>query len=117
MTLLYRMKQSMQDLTRMVLKQEVGYPLAYVFLYSLYCFLFVLVGELCSYIETTMSATLRGSCADLNTYTNSLRLSGSCSNGTRKPGRLVWTPNENTPDIVYYQVHVLCILHICSMDP
>ena len=34
-------------------------------------------------------------------------LERSCdSTGEPQPGVLVWTPDENTPDIVYYQVSV-----------
>ena len=39
-------------------------------------------------------------------------LERSCdSTGEPQPGILVWTPDENTPDIVYYQVSV-CMYNV-----
>ena len=58
------------------------------------------VGALCEYTETTSSEALRQSCDSFDAYRNSLAF--SCRNGTR--GTLVWTPDENTPNLVYYQV-------------
>ena len=51
-------------------------------------------------METATSGVIRQTCDTYENYISSLNL--MCINGT--PGTLVWTPDENTPDIVYYQV-------------
>ena len=51
-----------------------------------------------------MSEVLRQNCVELGTYTDTLQLSGSCRTNSGQPGRIEWTPDENTPDAVYYQV-------------
>ena len=61
-----------------------------------------IVGRLCELRETTASETSRQSCNDLQTYISTLETTASCNSG--EPGTLVWTPDENTPDLVYYQV-------------
>ena len=58
------------------------------------------VGALCRYREVSQSEVLRQSCGSYDDYFNSLEF--GCQNGTH--GKLLWTPNENTPDLVYYQV-------------
>jgi hypothetical protein len=70
---------------------------AYQFLFSI---IYTIVGALCEYVETPASEVIRQSCDSYNNYINSLEL--TCMNGTS--GKLVWTPDEDTPDIVYYQV-------------
>lgn len=57
-------------------------------------------GPLCEYTETSISETLRQSCRPFEEYFNSLDF--TCQAG--EPAKLVWTPDENTPDLVYYQV-------------
>ena len=55
----------------------------------------------------TASELIRQSCGPYNDYISSLEL--TCMNGTH--GKLVWTPDENTPDIVYYQVsYMKCVI-------
>ena len=61
------------------------------------------VGPLCQWVETDSAVYTRESCNTLEAYINTLMTTGSCE--FTQPGRLVWTPNEDTPDIVYYQVH------------
>ena len=64
-----------------------------------------------------MSETMRQTCdAGLTQYVNSLALSAStlCRSNSGQPGRLVWTPDENTPDVVYYQVYTLFIQYYAS---
>ena len=63
------------------------------------------VGEQCQLLETAFSTYLRESCSDLDMYINSLEYSESCSIGT--PGVLIWTPDNDTPDLVYYQVKII----------
>ena len=59
-----------------------------------------IVGALCEYVETPASEAIRQRCEPYDDYISSLEL--TCMNGTH--GKLIWTPNDNTPDIVYYQV-------------
>ena len=68
------------------------------------------VGKQCQLLETTSSTYLRESCSDLDMYINSLEYSESCSTGT--PGILIWTPDNDTPDLVYYQVRRVLIVVI-----
>ena len=74
------------------------------------------MGELCSYIETQSSNAIRENCGNLTAYTSLLMLVGSCSNGNGNPGRLVWTPDANTPDVVYYQVCNICVNTLLAMQ-
>ena len=67
------------------------------------------VGPLCRWVETNSAVYTRESCNTLEAYTNTLITAGSCE--LEQPGRLVWTPNENTPGIVYYQV---CMITYCD---
>ena len=58
------------------------------------------VGALCEFSETGASETIRQTCGSYTDYIASLNR--TCRSG--QPGRLVWTPNDATPDLVYYQV-------------
>ena len=58
------------------------------------------VGTLCEYTETSTSETIRQTCHSYNDYFSSLDF--TCQQG--EPARVVWTPDHNTPDVVYYQV-------------
>ena len=64
------------------------------------------VGPLCEYNENSTSEALRQGCNPYDDYMNSLNF--TCQPG--EPGRLVWTPDENTPNLTYYQVYAY-ILH------
>lgn len=69
------------------------------------------VGPLCQIRETAASENIRQRCSALPQYIATLReVPGTlCNPG--QPGTLVWVPDENTPDTVYYQViHVACQL-------
>lgn len=68
------------------------------------------VGELCKHVESPQSEVLRQNCFDLEDYTDTLSLAGSCRSGSGQPGKIVWTPDENTPDVVYYQVSTIIII-------
>jgi len=57
-------------------------------------------------METATSEIVRQSCNVLQPYITSLELGSSCNSG--EPGKLVWTPDENTPNVVYYQ----CATHL-----
>ena len=56
-------------------------------------------------METEASETTRQNCGDLQAYIDTLETSASCNSG--EPGTLVWMPDENTPDLVYYQVYII----------
>ncbi len=61
----------------------------------------LVTGRWCNYEETDESNRLRQECSTtLRNYTDSLSL--SCDPG--RGGVLTWTPDDNTPDLVYYQV-------------
>ena len=64
------------------------------------CLFYCTAGRLCNAAETTTSIGIRERCGNLTAYQASLE--STCQAG--QPGVLVWTPDENTPDLVYYQV-------------
>ena len=64
-------------------------------------------------METEASETTRQTCGDLQMYIDTLETPASCNSG--EPGKLVWTPDENTPDLVYYQViHVYLLVSLTT---
>ncbi len=77
-----------------------------------YC-LIIIVGQLCELTETpTTSQNTRESCSsNLQDYLDTLSISSACA--TAQPGILVWTPDETTPDTVYYQVLCVCVCEQC----
>ena len=66
------------------------------------------VGALCRYSEVSQSEVLRQSCGPYGDYFNSLEF--ECRNGTH--GKLLWSPDENTPDLVYYQVGIAMTVNV-----
>lgn len=58
------------------------------------------VGRYCEYQQSTEAAAILDSCGSQADYTAAL--AGFCKTGS--VGVLEWTPDENTPDTVYYQV-------------
>lgn len=58
------------------------------------------VGPLCEYNENSAAETVRQTCGSYSDYFNSLNF--TCQRG--EPGKLIWRPDDNTPDLVYYQV-------------
>ena len=61
-----------------------------------------LVGPLCELSETGESESIRQTCKSYEEYISSLN--STCQAG--EPGRLIWTPDDDTPNLVYYQVCV-----------
>ena len=59
----------------------------------------VVVGRLCKSVETANSFLVLERCGDFQEFQETLN--SFCSFG--QPGKLEWTPDDNTPDIVYYQ--------------
>ncbi len=64
--------------------------------------LLMIVGQLCQLTETVASENTRESCSSLQDYLDTLNTPSECA--TAQPGTLVWTPDDTTPDTVYYQV-------------
>ena len=65
--------------------------------------LFTAVGPLCELSDTAQSEGIRQSCGSYDDYISNL--SSTCQGGD--PGELVWTPDDSTPDLVYYQVKII----------
>ena len=63
--------------------------------------LFHAAGALCQYKETERSRELLRDCGSYDEYTSALVR--ECNSG--QPATLVFTPDETTPDTVYYQVY------------
>jgi len=82
-----------------------------MFLYVPYASCHLIVGQLCQLMETGSSSNIRQSCSPLQSYLTSL--SSSCNSGD--PGTLIWTPDESTPNTVYYQVLQTLLPHISSL--
>ncbi len=51
--------------------------------------------------EPEAASDIRTSCGSLDDYENALTT--TCVSGS--PGVFKWTPDDSTPDVVYYQVH------------
>ncbi len=66
--------------------------------------LFNLVGRLCELRESAAARNARERCRDLGVYLNELS-TPECAEG--EPGTITWTPNDNTPDLLYYQVKII----------
>ncbi|KAL5467444.1 hypothetical protein EMCRGX_G031668 [Ephydatia muelleri] len=62
------------------------------------------VGRYCEYAENPLAENLRTSCGAFEDYFKALNV--SCSAG--ESGVVIWTPDETTPDTVYYQ----CATHL-----
>ncbi len=67
----------------------------------LFIMLLLLVGRLCQNEETVVATNIRESCQSEAEYFNALSAL-NCSSG--EPGKIVWTPDDSTPNTVYYQV-------------
>ena len=52
--------------------------------------------------ESEAATRVRTTCGSLEEYQDELTM--TC--GSTSPGKLVWTPDDDTPDVVYYQVCV-----------
>ena len=60
-----------------------------------------------------MSETLRQTCKSYGDYFGSLEF--ICNQG--EPAKLVWTPDNGTPDLVYYQVfEIFAFVHQAKLD-
>ena len=70
-----------------------------------------LAGRYCAYEETAQSKSIAMDCnSSLQDYLDTLSV--SCQGDESEAAILTWTPNENTPDVVYYQVRNSYILII-----
>ena len=60
-------------------------------------------GRHCAHKETSGSASVAEDCdSTLQDYLDTLSV--SCQGDESEAAILTWTPDENTPDVVYYQV-------------
>ena len=65
--------------------------------------LYNIVGPLCERVESAAARTARVTCASQEDYmARVLETTLSCESGL--PGTVKWTPDEKTPNTVYYQV-------------
>lgn len=97
---LYRMKQYMQALITGINQLEVSFKST-----SASCFspLFVYaVGTFCSFNEGNTSPTIRQQCGTIQQYLGSL--GKTCDQNPPTAGEIVFSPDDTTPDVVYYQV-------------
>ena len=60
-------------------------------------------GSYCEHVETDESGAVATNCSSsLEDYLNTLTV--SCEGDESEAAILTWTPDDNTPDLVYYQV-------------
>ena len=84
---------------------------------NLYCYV-LSAGRLCEHIETEESAAVAEDCnSELQEYLDTLNV--TCEGNETSAAILTWTPDENTPDIVYYQVGIqpsvlMCQYRVCK---
>ena len=70
---------------------------------SMSVFDFKLAGRYCAHEETAESAAVAMNCdSNLQDYLDTLSV--SCQGDESEAAILTWTPDEDTPDVVYYQV-------------
>ena len=64
---------------------------------------YMLAGRHCQHVESSSSGDVATSCSNsLEDYLNTLTV--SCEGDESEAAILTWTPDDNTPDLVYYQV-------------
>ena len=69
----------------------------------LYDYCTSLAGRHCEHMETDTSAAVAENCnSNLQEYLDTLTV--TCQGDESEVAILTWTPDENTPDVVYYQV-------------
>jgi len=77
----------------------------------------LLAGRHCQHVETSSSGDAATDCdSTLEDYLNTLTV--SCEGDESEAVTLTWTPDDNTPDLVYYQVKpvkVLCMQNMLSI--
>ena len=81
-------------------------------LYTYYEMKIFTAGRYCSHVETASSGAVAEDCdRNLQDYLDTLTV--NCEGEESEAAILTWTPDENTPDVVYYQVRskrIKCIL-------
>ena len=72
-------------------------------------------GRFCSHVETALSASVAMECnSTLQEYLNTLNV--RCEGDESEAAILTWTPDENTPDVVYYQVSNVYMMLIANVQ-
>ena len=61
---------------------------------------------MCELRETVGARNIRERCESLTGYLDQLSLP-ECAEG--EPGVITWTPDDSTPDLVYYQVKIYTV--------
>ena len=70
----------------------------------------MLAGRHCQHLETSSSGDVATNCSSrLDDYLNTLTV--SCQGDESEAAILTWTPDDNTPDLVYYQVKLVKPIH------
>ena len=70
------------------------------------CLLMLPAGRLCEHVETDSSAAVAEDCdSELQQYLDTLDV--TCQGDESDAAILQWTPDDNTPNLVYYQVRIL----------
>ena len=65
-----------------------------------------LAGRLCEHFETNKSASVAEDCdSELQEYLDTLNV--RCHGDKSDAAILTWTPDDDTPDVVYYQVQLI----------
>ena len=76
------------------------------------CFILKLAGRYCAHEETAQSGAVAMNCdSNLQDYLDTLSV--SCQGDKSEAAILTWTPDQNTPDVVYYQVSHILIFGVC----
>ena len=72
-----------------------------------------LVGRLCEYTESQEASNIRDTCGSIESYlgvvTSGEPICEEGNSSTFEEGNsttFTWTPDEDTPDVVYYQVYM-----------
>ena len=67
-------------------------------------------GRYCSHVETASSGAVAVDCdRDLQDYLDTLTV--TCEGEENETAILTWTPDQDTPDVVYYQVSCRIIMY------
>ena len=78
---------------------------------SIPCICYNAAGRHCAHEETAQSESVAMDCnSNLQDYLDTLTV--SCQGDESEAAILTWTPDENTPDVVYYQVRH--VSHCCK---
>ena len=76
------------------------------------CLILMLAGRYCAHEETAQSGAVAMNCSsNLQDYLDTLSV--SCQGEESEVAILTWTPDEDTPEVIYYQVSHILIAGMC----